>query len=247
MQSIQQPPTSLQAGAEYSDLLGQPSRVGNACKTIFQWYCKGLFTFYCPLQVTGKENLPQGSFIFCSNHNSHMDSAILMTSSGMPFKKFGMVAASDYFFENGLRRRFLGALMNLIPIDREPKYHSIVELVIKCKKFINSDSRNIIIFPEGTRSLTGQIQAFKKGPAFIAIELALPIVPVYIYGTYQAMPKGHSLMKPGRIRAWIGKPLYPAYTRLEDTNGRLKGGYRALTRKLETRIQELMEACHAAG
>jgi len=150
-------------GESYAHLLESPSLPSKATKALYQWFCKIMLKVYCPLRVTGRENLPKPPFIFCSNHNSHMDSAILMVSSGMPFQNFGMVAATDYFFENGFRRRFLGSLMHLIPIDRKPNYHSIVELAVACREFMKAGGRNVIIFPEGTRSKTGRIQKIQEG------------------------------------------------------------------------------------
>lgn len=234
-------------GENYAHLVEPPSLPGKATKVLYQWFCKIMLKVYCPLRVTGTENLPKPPFIFCSNHNSHMDSAILMVSSGMPFQKFGMVAATDYFFENGFRRRFLGSLMHLIPIDRKPNYHSIVELVVACREFMKTGGRNVIIFPEGTRSITGCIQKFKKGPAMIANELQLPIVPVYIEGTYEALPKGRCFLKPRKVRTFIGKPIYPNQVRLQESNHTLRLAYNQLTEMLQEAVKELKESSHATN
>jgi len=114
-------------GPEYAYLSQPLTFFERAAKKVFEWYCKALFTLYCPLQVQGRENIPQSPFIFCSNHNSHMDTGVLMRCSGLPVKNFGMMAASDYFFENKNRRLFLGSLMNLIPVNRKSTYKSMVE------------------------------------------------------------------------------------------------------------------------
>jgi long-chain acyl-CoA synthetase len=200
-----------------------------------------LFTLYCPLQVQGRKNIPESPFIFCSNHNSHMDTGVLMRCSGLPFKNFGMMAASDYFFENRSRRFFLGSLMNLIPVNRQSTYKNIVEAMAACREFTKDRSRNIIIYPEGTRSLTGQIQSFRHGAAMISSELKLPIVPVYIKGTYDSMPKGKSFMRPKRLHATIGQPIFPEQFNHENTNGKPMSGYRLLTAELEKSILRLKE------
>ena len=234
-------------GSRYSHLLEQPSLPRRFIKNLFELYCKALFTLYCPLTVEGRENIPKSSFIFCSNHNSHMDSAILMLASGLSFKRFGMLAATDYFFKHRARQFFLGSFMNLIPIDRNPGYKTIAELTLACREFTKSGIQNIIIFPEGTRSVTGKIQPFKKGPALIATELDIPMVPAYIQGTYKAMPKGRTLMKPHRITALIGEPLYPAQLRQVSDNGRYNSSYRRLTEELRNRVLELREECNGAS
>ncbi len=146
---------------EYSHVLKKPGLLSKAIKKIFEVYCKILFTVYCPLKVIGRENIPDTSFIFCSNHNSHMDSGILMVSSGLPFKSFAMIAAKDYFFDNN-KRNYLNLLMNLIPIQRDADRKSMINYLAACKQFTRTGNRNLIVYPEGTRSLTGKIQSFKK-------------------------------------------------------------------------------------
>jgi 1-acyl-sn-glycerol-3-phosphate acyltransferase len=222
--------------AEYSYLTQKPSLTAKCIKKIFEIYCKILFTFYCPLKVTGRENIPSSSFIFCSNHNSHMDSGVLMTASGLPFKNFAMMAAKDYFFDNERRKYYLNLLMNLIPVDRKANRRSIVEYLAACREFIKDKNAILIIYPEGTRSKTGEMQAFKKGPAMISAELGLPIVPAFIKGTFIAWPKGKIFIRPHKIRIKIGAPVFPKDYICDN---KLKV-YRNIIRELEKRVRELM-------
>jgi hypothetical protein len=67
--------------------------------------------------------------------------------------------------------------MNIIPIDRKIKHNDLMQCLAACKHFVDQGGRNIIFYPEGTRSLTGEIQTVKNGPALFATELQLPIVP----------------------------------------------------------------------
>ena len=102
--------------------------------------------------------------------------------------------------------------MTLIPIDRSPKVDrniSTDETVNLCKLFISNGNRNIIFFPEGTRSLNGSLGPFKKGATSFAIKLGIPIVPVYINGSHKAWPKGSLFMRPKRISVLIGEPMDP--------------------------------------
>src|SRR5437763_474109 len=115
-------------------------------------FCKFFFKFYCPITVSGQENLPSRPFILCSNHNSHLDTPVLMLATGIPFNQFGMVAAKDYFFDNVWRKRIASILMNLIPIDRNVSRDSLAENMSACQHFIENKG-NLIIYPEGTRSL----------------------------------------------------------------------------------------------
>ena len=79
----------------------------------------------------------------------------------------------------------------------------------------------------------------KKGPAMIAATLGLPIVPVYINGTYRAYPKGGSIIKPSRIRVRIGEPIDP--NRFKEERGGGRTIYAAMTREMEKRIHKLKE------
>ena len=66
---------------------------------------------------------------------------------------------------------------------------------------------NLLVFPEGTRSTNGQIAPFKPGIGLLARELGLPVVPIYLDGLFQVLPKGQNLPHPGQVRVIIGAPL----------------------------------------
>lgn len=227
---------------EYSHVLQKPDFLNTSAKKIFEIYCKALFTFYCPLKVTGRENIPESSFIFCSNHNSHMDSGILMVASGLPFRKFAMIAAKDYFFDSK-KRNYLGLLMNLIPIERDADRKSMIAYLAACRDFTKNGNRNLIVYPEGTRSKTGKIQQFKKGPAMISAELNLPIVPAFIKGSFSAWPKGKIFMKPSKLSIQIGKPIYPEkYLCSDDSDANNFQAYKKITEELERSVHKLKNA-----
>ena len=172
---------------------------------LFEKFCSFLLKKHCKLSIQGKENLPSTSFVLCSNHSSHLDSPALMLAAGKPFKNFCMVAATDYFFKKFYRRPLL-LLMNLIPINRESSAKSFLECVETCKKQ-TLKGKSIIIYPEGTRSTDGDISDFKKGAAFIAAKIGIPIVPAYIKGTFEASPKGTKWIQAVQINVSFGKPI----------------------------------------
>lgn len=166
-----------------------------------------------------------------------------MLAAGKPFIKFAMMAAKDYFFDNKNRKYFLSLLMNLIPIDRDADKQSMIEYLAACKEFLKDNKSGLIIYPEGTRSKTGKMQKFKKGPAMISAELGVPIVPAYISGSFTAWPKGKKFMKPTSLNVWIGKPIYPEkfLSETELINGQHFTAYRKITEVLESKVHELME------
>ena len=178
-------------------------------RRVFEGFARLVFRFYCPLEVSGRGNLPDGPFILCSNHASHMDSIVLMAASSHGFDRFGLLAASDYFFRSPLVYRCFSSMVNLIPIGRIRGAESFHRTLALCRHFIESEGRNLIVFPEGTRSRNGAIGPFKPGIGILSDRLGIPIVPAYIQGTREAMPKGRLFPVHRRVVVRIGAPIYP--------------------------------------
>jgi long-chain acyl-CoA synthetase len=143
-----------------------------------------------------------------------MDCIALMAASSQRFERFGLLAASDYFFRSRLVYGCFSSLVNLIPISRSAGAESLQHTIALCRRFIETEGRHLIVFPEGTRSRNGVIGAFKPGIGLLATRLGLPIVPAYIQGTREAMPKGRFFPAHRRVTVRIGTPIYP------DSNGR---------------------------
>tara|TARA_B000000437_G_scaffold92201_1_gene66838 strand:+ start:22 stop:543 length:522 start_codon:yes stop_codon:yes gene_type:complete len=173
-----------------------------------------------------------------------MDSAALMYAGGLGFNQFGMVAAQDYFFENKKRKNSLPLLMNLIPADRKSNRQSIARLMVACREFLQPGNRAIIIYPEGTRSLDGEIREFKKGPAMIATELNIPIVPAYVHGTHDSLPKSGSFPKARRVTVRFGEAVDPERLAKRDSAKRLI--YTEVTNELTKRIHALHDEHHGS-
>jgi 1-acyl-sn-glycerol-3-phosphate acyltransferase len=101
-----------------------------------------------------------------------------------------------------------------IPIDRRNK-ESAMRSIEKGAKSIR-DGSSFLIFPEGTRSRTGQMLPFKKGGFVMAIKAGAPIVPIAISGGRDAMQRGSSIIKPVRISIRVGQPVETAGVSLDD-------------------------------
>jgi 1-acyl-sn-glycerol-3-phosphate acyltransferase len=185
------------------DAIWSPA-VGSA---LFEGFCRMFFRCYCLLTVEGHHHLPDGPFLLCSNHASHIDSAALMTASGRRFRDFAMVGASDYFFQSWSVRSMVSPFMNVIPIDRRPGARSLAGCLTNCQRFLEQTGGGLILYPEGTRSPDGEMREFKSGVGFFASKLGVPLVPAYIEGTHQVLPKGRSVPCPGAMRVRFGEPL----------------------------------------
>jgi 1-acyl-sn-glycerol-3-phosphate acyltransferase len=204
---------------------------------MFQAFCRVFFICYCRLTVVGQHHLPASPFIICSNHASHIDSAVLMTASGIPFSAFAMLGASDYFFASWRKRFLVSRFMNVIPIDRHGQHKSLQRSLTMCEEFLQRMHGNLIFYPEGTRSSDGEIQTFKKGAGLFAVDIGVPVVPAHIEGAHNILAKGKFMPRPGTVTVRFGKPIRFESNPFDPRWGR--GSRRAAVELLEQRIQGL--------
>ena len=206
-----------------------------------------VFSIYAPLRVFGRENIPTSSFIFCSNHNSHMDVALLAVAAKKNFNHFGMLAARDYWFESWIKRITVNTVMNLIPVDRKSsgnKKLSIQDTEKLCNSFMNFEKRNLILFPEGTRGDPGKILPFKKGAASFSINLDKPILPAVIYGSHKIWPRGKIFFGlPTKINVYILKPIHNGsfIDKNNKTEETVNIAIEKITNMLEEKIRDKFE------
>jgi long-chain acyl-CoA synthetase len=158
-----------------------------------------------PLQVVGLENVELASqVLLVANHASHLDAALVLRTLPPRIRRSTAVAAAqDYFFTS--RRRALPAqlLLGAFPLARTG---SILPSMEQCGRLADR-ARSILVFPEGTRSLDGQVHEFKAGIGLLARQLRLPVVPIGINGTAARLPKGQLLPNPGDVRVSFGAPV----------------------------------------
>jgi len=166
---------------------------------------KVVFKIYFRIKGEGIENIPDGPFILAPNHQSYLDG--LFVSVYLKNKIF----KNTYFYakEKHVKNPILRAIANrhnviIMDINKDLK-ESLQKLAVVLRK-----KKNIIIFPEGTRSRTGKLGEFKKAFAILSSELNVPIVPVSISGAHKALPKGSILPRPWKkINIKFFKPVYP--------------------------------------
>lgn len=152
-------------------------------------------------KIYGLENIPiNGGFILAGNHVSHLDPP--MIAGHCPRQPVFSFARST-LFKKGIR--WLYHRLNMIPVDREKG--SDLKAIKKVLSLLEQ-GHPVMMFPEGTRSLTGIPQRPKKGIGMFAIRSGVPVVPVRIFGTYEALPKGkHWPSFKSSLTIVYGKPL----------------------------------------
>ncbi len=190
--------------------------VTKVIRFLFRIYCRIVFKIYSPLTVTGKKNIQKNTpIILCSNHNSHMDTAILGIVACKSNNFLGALAAKDYWFDNSLFHFIANCMFQLIPIQRKNSKLSnddsltLEDTVNIAKLFLNHNDKRLVIYPEGTRSKTGKIQKFKDGASFFSLDLNIPIIPVYLKGIHEIWGKGKLFMRPHPFFVYIGAPIFP--------------------------------------
>lgn len=115
------------------------------------------------------------------------------------------VAASDLFFRNRIAAELSANLINAVPFDR---YGEFEKSMAECRSLL-ADKQILIIFPEGTRSTTGKVGAFRSGAAQLAIDAQCPVVPAFIEGSAAVLPKQAKMIRPGKLRITFGTPIQP--------------------------------------
>lgn len=161
------------------------------------------------LNIRHKEKLPrQGPAIIVANHNSHLDTMVLMTI--LPRHLLSItrpVAAADYFLRNKYFAWFALKVVGILPIrrKRENRHDNPLKPVHESLRKGNI----LIFFPEGSRGEPERRTNFKGGIAKLSSEHPdIPIVPIVMHGLGKALPKGEGLLVPFFCDVFIGDALY---------------------------------------
>jgi len=180
---------------------------------------KGFFKLYFKFRGDGFENITEGPCIIAPNHQSFLDG--LFVASFIKRKTF----KSTYFYAkskhvSGWFLRFMASKNNVIVMDID---NDLRESIQKLAEVLKS-GKKIILFPEGTRTQTGDLGEFKKTFAILSHELNVPIVPVAIDGAFKAFPRGSKIPKPGTlIKVSFLEPVEPLDYDLDSLVGKVKG------------------------
>lgn len=174
-------------------------------QNLFRNVSKVFLKLYFRLKGEGTENLPESPFIIAPNHQSFFDGLFVAAY----LKNQQMKKTYFYAKEKHIRKAWLKFLANrnniiIMDVNKELKL-SLQKMAEVLKK-----GRNIIIFPEGTRTKDGTLGNFKKTFAILSRELNVPVVPVSIKGAFDALPRGKKIPRPWkRIHVKFLEPVYP--------------------------------------
>ena len=170
---------------------------------------------------------PNEKYIVACNHASNMDPVIV----GAFFPRRLRYFAKEELFVNwflGTCIRALGA----VPVSRNDNASAAGALRGFIKLY--QDGNDVLIFPEGGRTLDGKLQPLEAGVAVIASHTRAPILPVFIHGSFKAMPPGSAFIKPTKVKITFGKPL-----RFSEEVYKSKEGRNEIMTALNNSLREL--------
>jgi 1-acyl-sn-glycerol-3-phosphate acyltransferase len=184
------------------------------------------------VKVENARALPRDrSFVVAANHESFCDVLVLLAHLPMQVR---FLAKRSVF-----RVPVLGwsiAAAGFIPVDREERSRSAAAVETALRRL--RGGRSVVVFPEETRTRTGELLPFKKGAAHLALQSGLPILPLGLAGTFRVLPRGTLVITPGPVVLAVGDPI--------ETAGRPPRDRAALTEELRGRIHALREAARSS-
>ncbi|HEX5888465.1 MAG TPA: AMP-binding protein, partial [Pyrinomonadaceae bacterium] len=188
-----------------------PSFVRTAGTKAGDYLQQFLYERFLRTNYEGRSNIPpHTNFIVAANHCSHLDMGLTKMALGEYGTDMVALAAADYFFDTKYKRAVMENFTNLVPMERTG---SLRQSLRHAKSFLDR-GYNALIFPEGTRSMTGVLADFKPVVGYLALHARVGILPMYLDGTYEAMPKGTTIIKNRDVGARIGHFL--SYEELEE-------------------------------
>ena len=220
----------------------ESSHLSTTLAGLFRFSVWAIYRSYFSIKCSGLENLPREQpYIIAANHSSHLDTLAVMTVLGDESKRLRVLAAKDYWFSTRFKSWFSGELLKFVPFDR----HANFLQGLRISQEVLKQDECLLIYPEGTRSVTGELQPFKPGLGLLAYESGSPIIPAYIDGTYHALPKGKNLPRKSRIQVIFGKPIAPSSGHEVGEMDAASGLEHETYRKLADAVRSEIEALQA--
>ena len=179
---------------------------------------RGFFRLFFKFEGKGMENIPEGPCFFAPNHESKLDAFLVLSYLDKQTLKNTFSYAKKDHVKSGIRK-YLASRTNVIVMDLSKDLKNSIQKMAEVVK----QGKKILIFPEGTRTQSGEIGKFKKTYAILSAELNIPIVPVAITGAYAAMSSGAKKIKKGeKITIEFLPAVYPDGMKPEELNSLVK-------------------------
>ena len=220
-----------------SDDIDVPEPLVRIGRRVLRAGMRGLYERYLDTAVHGTAYVPPfGGYIVAANHASHLDTGLVKHALGEQGEVLVALAAKDYFFEDPVRRAYFENFTNLVPMERHGSLRESLRLAAE----VIEQGYILLIFPEGTRSDTGVMADFKPSLGYLAMTNKCGILPMFLAGTYDAMPKGKYLPKRDAVVSAHVGPFYRYEDLVKMTAGKSRSeAYKAIATTVERRIRSL--------
>lgn len=200
---------------------------GNAqLKVARVWARMLLFIAGARVKTVGLEKLESGvSYVIVSNHVSYMDTPVLLAHLPVNFR---FMAKQELFKTPFIGPHLTKAGHISVPLD---DWRAALKVLGSVGVVLVEKGQSVLMFPEGGRSLDGELQEFKDGAAYLAIKGKVKLLPVCIVGVHDVLPMHSGHMRPGKVTLRIGDPI--------DVDGLRTSDRAELTERLKNTIREM--------
>jgi long-chain acyl-CoA synthetase len=215
-------------------------RLGN---TVVDFAQNTLYEGVLDTRIEGEQNVPPHvNFIVAPNHTSHIDTGLVKKALGKDVAEQTVaVAAADYWFDTKYKRAYMNNFTTLVPIERSGGLRQSVRHVTQ----ILNEGYNALIFPEGGRQESGVIAEFKPIIGYLALNQKIGILPIYIWGTYEAFPKGTIIPSGSSLGAKVGAKVgrFLEYDELKNMTHGVPNteAYRLIAARVQHEIENMRD------
>lgn len=231
--------SALKGTSEIKNVIGQsqdnyPLEKDNKDYYMFCFF-RNLARFFYKLKIAGKENVPKDKgFIICANHVSKIDYLYIANAfSKEEYKHLCCMAKKELFKDTWFSRRLIKST-GMTPVDRSGMNMQIMNNL--CKRL--DENWGVVIHPEGTRSEDGVFRTMKSGAAVLAIDAGVPVIPAYIDGAYEIIPKDKKTFSLFDWKHFKAHCVTLTFGKAIDSAG---AGVEELTEKIQNAILDLQK------
>lgn len=205
-------------------------------KGVFQWFLK----LFVGMNLGDSKFLKtESQFIILANHSSHLDALSIMAS--LPANilwKVKPVAAEDYFGNTKTKAALSNYFINTLLIRRKPSRDGENDPITKMLDAIDA-GYSLILFPEGTRATTDQMDKIKPGIAkILSLRPHIKYVPVFLTGMGSSLPKGGSMVLPYKSSINYGKPTLPINNMVKDILNQISTDFKEMQQLYQPPIED---------